>query len=46
MHIPDGLLSPPVIVTTYAITIAVVAYSLRKLRMERTFLTWESLGHS
>lgn len=32
MHIPDGLLSLPVALATYAITVAVVAYSLRKLR--------------
>ncbi len=32
MHIPDGLLSIPVIVITYAITIAGIAYAVRKLR--------------
>ncbi|NJE62283.1 energy-coupling factor ABC transporter permease [Thermococcus sp. 21S7] len=32
MHIPDGLLSTPVIVITYAITIAGIAYAVRKLR--------------
>lgn len=32
MHIPDGLLSAPVIVITYAITLAVVVYSLKKLK--------------
>ncbi|NJE06259.1 cobalamin biosynthesis protein [Thermococcus sp. M36] len=32
MHIPDGLLSMPVIVITYAVTIAGIAYALRKLR--------------
>ncbi|AHF79538.1 energy-coupling factor ABC transporter permease [Thermococcus paralvinellae] len=32
MHIPDGLLSMPVIVVTYAIMIAVVAYSAKKLK--------------
>lgn len=32
MHIPDGLLSTPVIVVTYAITILAVAYSSRKLK--------------
>ncbi|USG99748.1 energy-coupling factor ABC transporter permease [Thermococcus argininiproducens] len=32
MHIPDGLLSFPVIVITYAITIACVGYSLRRLK--------------
>lgn len=32
MHIPDGLLSLPVALATYAITVVVIAYSLRKLR--------------
>ncbi|WP_258084800.1 energy-coupling factor ABC transporter permease [Thermococcus thermotolerans] len=32
MHIPDGLLSTPVIVITYAITIAGIAYAAKKLR--------------
>lgn len=32
MHIPDGLLSTPLIVVTYAITILAVAYSSRKLK--------------
>ncbi|ASJ17379.1 cobalamin biosynthesis protein [Thermococcus chitonophagus] len=32
MHIPDGLLSLPVIIVTYAVTIGVVGYSLRKLK--------------
>ena len=32
MHIPDGLLSMPVIVVTYAIMIAVVVYSAKKLK--------------
>ncbi|NJE84824.1 cobalamin biosynthesis protein [Thermococcus sp. CX2] len=32
MHIPDGLLSTPVIIVTYAITIAGVLYSIKKLR--------------
>ncbi|MCO6041525.1 energy-coupling factor ABC transporter permease [Thermococcus alcaliphilus] len=32
MHIPDGLLSLPVIVVTYAVTIGILAYSLRKLK--------------
>jgi len=32
LHIPDGLLSTPVIATTYAIAILAVAYSARKLR--------------
>ncbi|AHL21799.1 MULTISPECIES: energy-coupling factor ABC transporter permease [Thermococcus] len=32
MHIPDGLLSTPIIIVTYAITILGVAYSARKLR--------------
>ena len=32
MHIPDGLLSTPVIAVTYAITIAGIAYAARKLR--------------
>lgn len=32
MHIPDGLLSTPVIALTYIITAAVVGYSARKLR--------------
>ncbi|NJE75506.1 energy-coupling factor ABC transporter permease [Thermococcus sp. ES12] len=32
MHIPDGLLSTPVIAITYAITIAGIAYAIRKLK--------------
>ncbi len=32
LHIPDGLLSMPVIVVTYAIMIAVVVYSAKKLK--------------
>lgn len=32
MHIPDGLLSTPVIAVTYAITMAGIAYAARKLR--------------
>ncbi|ASI98168.1 energy-coupling factor ABC transporter permease [Thermococcus celer] len=32
MHIPDGLLSAPVIVITYAITVLAVLYASKKLR--------------
>ncbi len=32
MHIPDGLLSMPMIIITYAITIMGIVYSLRKLK--------------
>lgn len=32
MHIPDGLLSVPMIIITYAITITGIVYSLRKLK--------------